>query len=59
MYETYCPPEYRGRGVAGILCEAAFEHCREHGVSVVPTCTYISGRFVQKHPEYSALLKEA
>lgn len=56
MYETFVPPEYRGKGVAGKLVEAAFKHCAASDVLVRPSCTYISGRFVPKHPEYEEIL---
>lgn len=29
---------------------------RENGLKVIPSCTYISGRFMEKHPEYNDLL---
>ena len=57
LYRTYVPEVARGRGVAGLLARRALEHARAAGLRVVPTCSYIAG-FVDKHPEYSELVRE-
>eukprot|EP00245_Coleochaete_scutata_P000657 TRINITY_DN10767_c0_g1_i1.p1 TRINITY_DN10767_c0_g1~~TRINITY_DN10767_c0_g1_i1.p1 ORF type:complete len:159 (+),score=22.70 TRINITY_DN10767_c0_g1_i1:84-560(+) len=52
LYHTYVPPSKRGGGVAGALAKAAFEHAKEKGFLVIPSCTYISGAFLARHPEW-------
>ena len=47
-HHTHVPTEYRGAGIAERLCEAAFEYARASGLKVVPSCPYISDRFVPK-----------
>ena len=56
MVHTFVPPAGRGKGLAGIVCEAAFAHCRKNGLKAKPSCTYISGRFLQKNPQYNDLV---
>ena len=48
---TVVPPEYRGQRIAEKLCEAAFELARENGLKVLPSCSYVSDRFVPKNEE--------
>lgn len=52
---TGVPPAIGGRGIAGTLVRAAFEHARRQGWSVRPTCSYAAA-WVQRHPEYNQLL---
>ena len=56
MYHTFVGIPMRGQGVASKLCVAAFEHCRRENLKVRPSCSYISGRFLLKHTEYSDLV---
>jgi predicted GNAT family acetyltransferase len=42
MVHTYVPASKRGLGLAARLCDAAFAHARDHGMRVIPTCSYIS-----------------
>lgn len=53
---TRVPNAISGRGIAGDLTRAAFEHARERSLGVVPQCPYAAG-WVQRHPEYSPLLR--
>ncbi len=52
---TGVPDAIGGRGVAGQLTRAAFEHARAEGWSVRPACSYAAG-WAERHPEYSQLL---
>ena len=52
---TNVPDEIGGRGIAGELARAAFEHAREQGWNVRPACSYAAA-WVERHPEYSQLL---
>ena len=57
LYHTYVPEVFRGRGVAERLCQAAFEHAQASGLTVIPSCSYISGAYLKRHPEYEPLTK--
>jgi predicted GNAT family acetyltransferase len=57
LYHTYVPEVFRGRGVAEKLCAAAFEYAKANRLTVVPSCSYISGAYLRRHPEYQSLTK--
>ena len=48
--ETYTPPEYRGRGLATKLMEAALKYAEERNLKIVPKCSFAEVYF-KKHPE--------
>lgn len=52
---TGVPPEIGGRGIAGRLVRAAFDHARGQGWQVRPACSYAEV-WAQRHPEYHSLL---
>ena len=56
LYHTYVPEVFRGRGIAEQLCKAAFEYANAHQLRVVPSCSYISGAYLKRHPEYEPLV---
>ena len=55
LYHTEVPPAFRGQGIAGQLCRAAFEYARANRLMVVPSCPYITGTYLKHHPEYAPL----
>ena len=55
LYHTYVPEIFRGRGVAEKLCKAAFEYAKANALTVIPSCSYISGAYLKRHPEYLPL----
>lgn len=55
---TFVPPELRGRGLAAILARHALDYAAEHGLSIVPSCPYVS-RYIDKHPEYAGLVRHS
>jgi len=57
LYHTYVPEVFRGRGVAEQLCRAAFEYAKANQLTVVPSCSYISGAYLKRHPGYESLTK--
>ncbi len=57
LYHTYVPEVFRGRGVAEQLCKAAFEYAKANQLIVVPSCSYIAGAYLKRHPEYEPLTK--
>ena len=57
LYHTYVPEVFRGRGIAEKLCKAAFEHAKKEGLSVIPSCSYVSDYYLKRHPEYEPIVK--
>ena len=57
LYHTYVPEVFRGRGVAEQLCKAVFEYAKANRLTVIPSCSYISGAYLKRHPEYEPLTK--
>lgn len=47
--------QFRGRGIAGEVTAAAFEHARRHRIKVRPVCPYVV-TWVKEHPEVGELL---
>jgi predicted GNAT family acetyltransferase len=58
MQHTFVDGSLRGQGIAGLLCTFGFEHCRAEKLQVRPSCSYISGNFLAKHPEYNDMVVE-
>lgn len=52
---TGVPAAIGGRGIAGRLVQAAFEHARGAGWRVLPACSYAEV-WITRHPEYTDLL---
>ena len=57
LYHTYVPEVFRGKGMAEKLCKAAFEYAKAQGLTVIPSCSYVSGAYLKRHPEYEPLTK--
>ena len=53
---TGVPDAIGGRGIAGELTRAAFEHARGAGLGVRPLCAYAAA-WSKRHPEYADLLR--
>ena len=54
LTHTIVPSAIGGRGIAGALVKAAFDHARSEGWKVVPQCSYADS-WMQKHPDYEEL----
>ena len=52
---TLVPHALRGRGIAGQLVRAAFEHARSAGLRVVTQCEYAAA-WVARHPEHADIV---
>lgn len=57
LYHTYVPEVFRGRGIAEQLCKAAFDYANAKGLTVIPSCSYISKAYLKRHPEYESIVK--
>ncbi len=51
LFHTYTDPQHRGKGLAAAVVLAAFQYASKHQHGIVPSCSYISGAFLAKHPE--------
>lgn len=47
-------PELRGQGIAGKITQVSLEYAKEHGLRVVPMCSYAAA-YIRRHPEYAEL----
>jgi predicted GNAT family acetyltransferase len=52
---AYTPPEIRGKGIAKIVAEFAFNYAKENNLKVIPTCSYVQA-FVERNDKYKNLL---
>jgi len=57
LMHTEVPPELRGRKYAEVLARFGLEHARANHLKVVPFCPFVRA-FLQRHPEYEAVLDE-
>ncbi|MGB6103460.1 MAG: GNAT family N-acetyltransferase [Pusillimonas sp.] len=55
ILHTGVPEAVGGRGIAADLARAALDTARHQGWLVRPVCSYVAA-YIQKHPEYQALL---
>ena len=53
---TYVPPDAREKGLAEKIVEAGFRYAKERNLKVTPTCSYVSGGFLKKRPEFLPLV---
>ena len=58
FYHTFVPDSVRGKGIAEKIVKAGFEYAAQKKLKVIPTCPYISGAFLSRHPEYRSLISE-
>lgn len=49
LTHTFVPPSGRGKGIAKILCDAAFEFARLEGVAIRPSCSYLTDTYLVKN----------
>ncbi len=55
LWHTEVPPRLRGRGIAGMLAQTAFEYARDNQLKVDVICP-IASDYVKKHPEFQGLV---
>jgi uncharacterized protein len=53
LAHTGVPDELEGRGVGGMLVNAAIERAVEQGLTVAPLCPF-ARRWLERHPEVAA-----
>jgi len=52
---AYTPPELRGKGIAKIVVEYAFNYAKANNQKVIPTCSYVQA-FVERNDNYKDIL---
>jgi predicted GNAT family acetyltransferase len=57
LESTFVPPAARSRGIGGALVNAALDHARARGWSVIPTCWYVE-TWIAANPDYRDLIGE-
>lgn len=55
LWHTEVPPKLRGRGIAGMLAQTAFEYARDNNLKVDVVCP-LAKAYVEKHPELKYLI---
>lgn len=55
LWHTEVPPRLRGRGIAGMLAQTAFEYARDNRLKVDVVCP-LTLDYVEKHPEVRDLI---
>jgi predicted GNAT family acetyltransferase len=50
-------PELRGHGLAARITQVSLEYAREHGLRVVPMCSFAAA-YIRRHPEYQELTRQ-
>ena len=48
---TVTDPQFRGRGLAGVVVQYALDETRKEGLKIGTSCWYVE-KFVAEHPEY-------
>lgn len=55
LIHTEVPPELGGRGLGGVLAKAAFDHAKQGGLKVIPTCPFVK-KYLERHAEFAPLV---
>ena len=50
-------PELRGQGIAGKITQTSLEYAKEHGLRVIPMCSYAAA-YIRRNPEYAELTRQ-
>jgi predicted GNAT family acetyltransferase len=50
FYHTYVPEEFRGKGYAREIINAAVQWAVQNNLRIIPTCSAVR-RFLERHPE--------
>ncbi len=58
LIHTEVPGELEGHGIGGKLAAFALDYAREHGLRVVPSCSFVAA-YIQRHPAYADLIASA
>jgi predicted GNAT family acetyltransferase len=56
MPHTFTVPEFRGRGLAAVVVQAALDDLLVESARLVPSCWFVA-EFIDAHPTYRVLLE--
>jgi len=56
MFETFVPPLYRGKGRAEEMAKAAFQFCKDAGIRVIASCSYLGTKFLDRNIHFGDLV---
>ncbi len=56
IHHTMVPEDYRDAGLAKKLAVFAFEFAKKNSLKIIPSCPYLSEKFLPEHPEYRELV---
>ncbi len=59
FFTTQVPPSQRGKGLAELVVEAGFSYAQVKGLQVIPTCSYIAGKFLSQRPHLLRFVAKA
>ena len=54
LFHTEVPETLEGKGVGKVLAEKAFQYCKEHGITINPTCPFLK-TYILRHPEWKVI----
>ena len=52
---TVVEDEFEGEGIGGTLADAVVAHAREHGLRVVPTCSFLRAHLARRPEDHDVL----
>lgn len=55
LRSTFVPEALRGRGIAARIVRFALDYAREHGLRVIPTCSYVAST-IRREPAFADLV---
>lgn len=56
MHHTLVPENFRSMGLAEKMALFAFEFAKKNNLKIIPTCPYLSEKFLPEHPECKDLI---
>ena len=59
FYTTFVPDAFRGRGFAEQLVNAGYAYAKSGGFIVRPSCSYVAGAYLKRHPEHESLTRRS
>lgn len=57
LVHTEVPEELGGKGVGSKLVEGALNYCKENGLLVIPSCSFVKN-YMDKHDEWNDLIAQ-
>lgn len=55
LTHTLVPKSMGGKGIASGLAKKALMHCRNHGISIIAECTFIT-TYIKRNPEWEDIV---